>query len=67
MKKQIHFTPRELEVLELISLGKQRKFIAEKLGIKIPTVADHIHNLHVKTDTHLWGELVVFAKDYFKK
>ncbi|MBK7888810.1 MAG: response regulator transcription factor [Bacteroidetes bacterium] len=67
MESEYNFTKRQLQVLREISKGKQRKTIASKLKISIYTVDDHIHNLHVKTKTHLWGELIVFAKDYISK
>jgi DNA-binding CsgD family transcriptional regulator len=66
MKNKIHLTPRELQVLKLISKGLQRKTIASKLKISIHTVNDYVKSLHVKTNTHLWGELVCWAKDYKK-
>jgi len=41
-------TPRELEVLKLISLGMRNKLIATELGITDTTVAVHIKNIFAK-------------------
>ncbi len=41
-------TPREIEVLELISRGMRNKLIATELGITETTVAVHIKNIFAK-------------------
>jgi two-component system NarL family response regulator len=41
-------TPREIEVLELISRGMRNKLIAAELGITDTTVAVHIKNIFAK-------------------
>lgn len=41
-------TPREIEVLDLISKGKRNKVIATELGITDTTVAVHIKNIFAK-------------------
>lgn len=43
-------TPRELEVLELISDGLTNQEIADKLYIEIGTVKNHVHNILKKLD-----------------
>ena len=41
-------TPREIEVLELVSKGMRNKLIATELGITETTVAVHIKNIFAK-------------------
>ena len=41
-------TPREVQVLTLISQGKRNKQIAEILGISVDTVPTHLRNIFIK-------------------
>lgn len=43
-------TPRELEVLELISEGLSNQEIADQLFIEVGTVKNHVHNILKKLD-----------------
>jgi two-component system nitrate/nitrite response regulator NarL len=43
-------TPRESEILALLSEGLVKKEIAEKLGIGIHTVAEHVKRIYIKLD-----------------
>lgn len=43
-------TPRELEVLELISDGLTNQEIADRLYIEVGTVKNHVHNILKKLD-----------------
>jgi len=54
-------TTRELEVLQLIVLGKSNKDIAVVLGLSANTVAVHRSNLMQALGTHNTAELVVYA------
>ncbi len=49
---EIHLTPREVEVLQLIAEGKANKQIAGDLGISIKTVEKHRSHLMQKLDIH---------------
>ena len=44
-------TPREVQVLELISRGMRNKLIATELGITDTTVAVHIKNIFAKAQS----------------
>ena len=46
----VELTPREQEVLALISQGKSNREIAETLTIEVGTVKNHVHNLLGKLD-----------------
>jgi len=46
----VELTPREQEVLTLISQGKSNREIAEALTIEVGTVKNHVHNLLQKLD-----------------
>ena len=45
-------TPRELQVLELLSDGLPAKTIAEELGIAVATVRNHIRAILVELGAH---------------
>lgn len=49
-------TPREKEVLVLLSQGLQNKEIAEKLTIEVGTVKNHVHSILKKLDVDNRGE-----------
>jgi len=47
-KSDLPLTPREFELLELLSKGLLYKEIAQQLGITIGTVKQHIHKIYEK-------------------
>jgi two-component system, NarL family, nitrate/nitrite response regulator NarL len=49
-------TLREAEILRLIDLGLSNKEIAVRLGIEVPTVKNHVHNLLAKLRVHRRAE-----------
>jgi two-component system, NarL family, nitrate/nitrite response regulator NarL len=49
-------TPREREVLVLIEHGLSNKQIAQRLGIEVRTVKNHVHNLFAKLRVQRRGE-----------
>lgn len=51
-------SPREWEVLDLLSRGFAYKEIAEALGISLPTVNTHIHRTYEKLHVRSRGEAV---------
>jgi DNA-binding NarL/FixJ family response regulator len=51
-------SPREWEVLDLLSRGYAYKEIADALGIAIPTVNTHIHRTYEKLHVRSRGEAV---------
>ena len=51
------FTKRELEVLDLIKQEKNNRQIAERLGINIRTVENHISNIYFKTGVNTKQDL----------
>ncbi|WP_320130337.1 helix-turn-helix transcriptional regulator [uncultured Sphaerochaeta sp.] len=54
-------TKREREVVNLIISGQDNQQIAERLGIKLSTVAAHKKNLFLKTGVHTTSQLAVWA------
>ncbi len=48
--KNYHFTPRELEVVELILKGHTYNDIADKLFISLPTVKTHVSRIYKKAN-----------------
>jgi DNA-binding CsgD family transcriptional regulator/KaiC/GvpD/RAD55 family RecA-like ATPase len=57
-------TPRELEVLQLIALGKSNKLIAAELNRSLPTIATHVRAILSKTHTANRTEAAAFAADH---
>jgi two-component system, NarL family, response regulator DevR len=56
-------TPRELEVLQLMSEGVASRQIAKRLGISYTTVRSHIRSIDAKLGAHSKIESVVTARD----
>ncbi|HKR31775.1 MAG TPA: response regulator transcription factor [Terriglobales bacterium] len=54
-------TARELEVLQLIAMGKSNKEIANELDVSVNTVAVHRANIMNALGLHKTAELVVYA------
>jgi DNA-binding NarL/FixJ family response regulator len=54
-------TPRELEIIRLISMGNGNKQVAAKLGIAVRTAEVHRSNAMRKLNLHNLAELVNFA------
>ena len=54
-------TPRELEILQLIAMGKSNKEIASDLDLSVNTVAVHRANIMNALGLHKTAELVVYA------
>jgi len=54
-------TNREKEILRWVSAGLQNKEIAQRLGISLATVRNHIHNILEKLEVHSKLEAVSLA------
>jgi DNA-binding NarL/FixJ family response regulator len=54
-------TPRELEIVRLITLGKGNKEVAAQLGIAVRTAETHRANVMKKLNLHNLAEVVQFA------
>jgi two-component system response regulator NreC len=54
-------TPRQRQVLSLVSDGVSNADIADQLGISIKTVARHRENLMARLDLHSRAELIKYA------
>lgn len=57
-----HLTPRELEVLGLISTGISTREIAERLVVSETTVRSHVQHLLAKLNVHSRMEAVNYAR-----
>jgi DNA-binding CsgD family transcriptional regulator len=56
-------TPRESEIIELVSAGRTNQEIADRLYISLPTVKDHIYNIFRKTGVRNRIELVNLMRE----
>ena len=54
---------RELEVLQLISIGLSNQEIADRLIIAVSTVKSHINSLYSKLGTHRRTQAIAMARD----
>ena len=59
----IRLTPREEEILLLLSRGFVSKEIASKLGVSYETVRDHLKHIYEKLHVHSRGEAVARFKE----
>ncbi len=55
-------TPRELEVLSLMSTGSSNRAIAEQLSISLNTVLTHTKQINTKLDVHSRTQATARAK-----
>jgi DNA-binding NarL/FixJ family response regulator len=55
-------TPRELEIVRMVALGKRNRAIAEQLFISEGTVKIHLHNIYQKIGVDGRLELAVYAQ-----
>ncbi|MDH5524546.1 MAG: helix-turn-helix transcriptional regulator [Desulfobulbaceae bacterium] len=53
----LHVTPRETQIMELLSFGNSQKEIADILGCSINTVDTHIKNIKEKTGLQKANEI----------
>lgn len=56
-------TARELELLEFVGLGLSNREIGERLGITVPTVKWHLHNLFSKLNVKNRGSALRVARE----
>ncbi len=59
----LHLSERELEVLELVSMGLSNKEIAGKLFVSINTVKTHLQKVYEKLDVNRRTQAVEKAKN----
>ena len=61
MKGEVRLTPREIDILRLISRGCTYARAAERLGLSAHTVATHIKKIYRKLGVHSAGAAVMRA------
>ena len=66
LRTQPVLSDRELQVIELVTVGMTNEQIAEKLEISKRTVDNHISNILTKTDTQNRVALVRWALQWGK-
>ncbi len=59
-----NLTPREVEVLELLSIGKTYKQIADQLFVSDKTIKKHVENIYNKLHVNSKMEAVFLAQKY---
>ncbi|MGB3946492.1 MAG: response regulator transcription factor [Bacteroidia bacterium] len=59
-----NLTPREIEVLELLSIGKSYKQIADQLFVSDKTIKKHIENIYNKLHVNSKMEAIFLAQKY---
>jgi DNA-binding NarL/FixJ family response regulator len=59
-----NLTPREVEVLELLSIGKTYKQIADQLFVSDKTIKKHIENIYNKLHVNSKMEAIFLAQKY---
>jgi DNA-binding CsgD family transcriptional regulator len=61
LKNKIHVTKRELEALALIGMGMNNYEVAEKMGVSVNTVRNHIWNVMQKFGASSRAHAIVLA------
>jgi two-component system nitrate/nitrite response regulator NarP len=57
-------SPREREIVDLVSAGDRPPKIAEKLGISAGTVKVHLHRIYEKLGVGSRAELILYVRDH---
>jgi DNA-binding NarL/FixJ family response regulator len=52
-------TAREAQILKLLQQGLSNKMISRALGIELPTVKNHVHNILTKLGIHRRAEAIL--------
>ena len=65
--RQVFVSPREIEILLLLSNGFTSKLIAQKLNISFRTVEHHIEHLKLKTNLSFKTDLIDFYNNMLRK
>lgn len=60
---ELQVTAREAEMLRFLEMGLSNKEIGERLGIRVPTVKWHLHNLFAKINVRNRSSAVRYARD----
>ena len=55
-------TPRERDILQLVGRGLSNRQIAGELGIELPTVKNHMHNVFEKLNLHRRAEVMLWMR-----
>ena len=58
LSERYELSPRQLEVLELLAVGRNARFIAERLTISQSTAQSHIRAIYTKLNVHSHQEVV---------
>ena len=61
IKNNLHITKREVEALALVGMGLSNNEVAEKLGVSINTVRNHIWNIMQKLQATSRAHAIVLA------
>jgi DNA-binding CsgD family transcriptional regulator len=61
-ERDYKLTPRQSEIFRLFPAGLSRKAMADRLGVTIHTISEHIDNLYRKLQVH--SDIEVMAKIY---
>jgi DNA-binding NarL/FixJ family response regulator len=57
-----HLTPREAQILHLITIGMSNRLIADSLFVSPRTIERHIANIYVKIDVHTKADASAWAR-----
>ena len=57
-----HLTPREAQILHLITIGMSNRLIAHSLFVSPRTIERHIANIYVKIDVHTKADASAWAR-----
>ena len=58
LAERYELSPRQVEVLEMLAVGRNARFIAERLTISQSTAQTHIRAIYTKLNVHSHQEVV---------
>lgn len=61
--KKYHLTPRETEITELLSRGRNKEYISNELNLAKETVKSHMSSIYKKLFVHSQQELIDLVED----
>lgn len=62
MKSRTQLTPREKEIISLMSQWKSRQEVADELGIDLETVRSHLTNIRRKLNVNKTTKAIIIAR-----
>lgn len=64
VQRRVHFSPRERQIVRFIVEGCSNQEIANRMGLRLQTVKNHLSRIYRKVEVPNRVQLAVFAVGY---